>query len=119
MLAIAALVAGVGLAQSSAIVYLFAFLLGGAQIALGQNALVSVHAATPDELRGRVVGIWVMVFQASSLIGAFLAGIVADLLGVRAAMLAGALALGLVGLVATAAIRRADWRMAPAKAAGA
>ena len=119
MLAIAALVAGVGLAQSSAMVYLFAFLLGGAQIALGQNALVSVHAATPDDLRGRVVGIWVMVFQASSLIGAFLAGIVADLLGVRAAMLAGALALGLVGLVATAAIRRADWRMAPAKAAGA
>jgi MFS family permease len=118
MFAVAALVAGVGLAPTAALVYAFAFLLGGAQIALGQNALVSVHGATPDDLRGRVVGLWVMTFQASSLIGAFLAGWTADLLGVRAAMLAGALALGLVALVATAAIRRADWRMAPAKAAG-
>jgi hypothetical protein len=33
-------------------------------------------------------------------------------------MLAGALALALIGVGATVAIRRADWRMAPANAAG-
>jgi MFS family permease len=118
MLAISALVAGVAVAESATIVYAFAFLLGAAQISLGQNALVSVHGATPDGLRGRVIGIWVMSFQASSLLGAFVAGWVADLVGVRAAMLAGALALAVLGLGASAIIRRADWRMVPSGAAG-
>ena len=84
--------------ESATVVYILAFVLGAAQIALGQNALVSVHGATPDQLRGRVIGIWVMAFQAASLIGAFLAGVVADLVGVRAAMLAGALVLAVIGL---------------------
>jgi MFS family permease len=64
------------------------------------------------------MGIWVMTFQGSSLFGSFLSGWLADLLGVRTAMLAGALALALIGVGATVAIRRADWRMAPANAAG-
>ena len=118
MLSMSALVAGIGLAQSSTLVFVFAFLLGAAQIVLAQNALVSVHSATPDDLRGRVMGIWVMTFQGSSLFGSFLSGWLADLVGVRTAMLAGALALALIGVGATVAIRRADWRMAPAKAAG-
>ncbi len=119
LLAMAALVAGVALAQSTTLVFAFAFLLGAAQITLAQNALVSVHSATPDELRGRVMGVWVMTFQGSSLFGAILAGWFADLLGVRAAMLAGAIALAFVGLIAAVAIRRADWRLTPATAAGA
>ena len=113
-----ALVAGIALAQSSTLVFVFAFLLGASQIVLAQNALVSVHGATPDDFRGRVMGIWVMTFQASSLFGSLLSGWLADQLGVRTAMLAGALALALIGLGASAAIRRADWHMAPAKAAG-
>ena len=117
MLSIAALVALVAVAQSPTIVYIFAFGLGAAQISLGQNALVSVHGATPDELRGRVIGVWVMAFQAASLIGAFLAGVVADMVGVRTAMLAGALVLAVIGLAATVVIRRADWSMASAKPA--
>ena len=118
MLSMAALVAGIALAQSSTLVFVFAFLLGASQITLAQNALVSVHGATPDDLRGRVMGIWVMTFQASSLFGSLLSGWLADQLGVRTAMLVGALALALIGLGASAAIRRADWQMAPAKAAG-
>jgi MFS family permease len=118
VMAMAALVAGVGLARSTELVFVLAFLLGSAQIVLAQNALVSVHSATPDDLRGRVMGIWVMTFQGSSLFGAILSGWLADLLGVRTAMLAGALALALIGVGATVAIRRADWRMAPANAAG-
>ena len=118
MLSIAALVAAVGLAQSATVVYILAFFLGAAQISLGQNALVSVHGATPDEVRGRVIGIWVMAFQGASLIGAFLAGMVAEAVGVRAAMIAGALVLAVVGLAASVVIRRADWRMVPATATG-
>jgi MFS family permease len=117
MLSISALVAGVALAQSVVLAYAFAFLLGAAQISLGQNALVSVHGATPDELRGRVIGLWVMSFQGSSLIGAFVVGIAADMLGVRVAMLAGATALAFIGLGASVAIRRADWRMASVRSA--
>jgi MFS family permease len=118
MLAIAGLVGGVAVAESSTTVYVFAFLLGAAQISLGQNALVSVHGATPDVLRGRVIGIWVMSFQAASLLGAFVAGWVAEMVGVRAAMLVGALALAVVGLAASAIIRRAEWHMAPAATSG-
>jgi MFS family permease len=115
--AIAVLVAGVALAQSSTVVYAMAFGLGAAQISLGQNALVSVHGATPDDLRGRVIGIWVMAFQGASLFGAFLAGTVAELVGVRMAMLAGGLVLFVIGLAAAAVIRRADWRMIPVRPA--
>ena len=94
------IVAGIGLVQWSTLVFVFAFLLGAAQIVLAQNALISVHSATPDDLRGRVMGIWVMTFQGSSLFGSFLSGWLADLLGVRTAMLAGALALALIGVAA-------------------
>jgi MFS family permease len=118
VMTMAVVLAGVALAQSTEVVFVLAFLLGAAQIVLAQNALVSVHSATPDDLRGRVMGIWVMTFQASSLFGAILAGWVADLLGVRTAMLIGAFALALVGLAAIVAIRRADWHLTPAKATG-
>jgi MFS family permease len=118
LLSMAALVAGIGLVGSTMVVFVFAFLLGAAQITLAQNALVSVHSATPDDVRGRVMGLWVMTFQGSSLIGSLLSGWLADLLGVRTAMLAAAFALALVGLAATVAIRRADWRLAPAQPAG-
>ena len=115
--AIALLVALVSVARSTTVVYVLAFGLGAAQISLGQNALVSVHGATPDHLRGRVIGVWVMSFQAASLLGAFLAGVVADLVGVRSTLLAGALVLAVIGLAVTVVIRRADWRMVPANPA--
>jgi MFS family permease len=114
VMAMALLVAGIGLTRSTEVVFVLAFLLGAAQISLAQNALVSVHSATPDVLRGRVMGIWVMTFQGSSLFGAVLSGWLADLFGVRSSMLIAALVLGLVGSVAIVAIRRADWRLTPA-----
>ena len=52
VMSMAVLVAGVGLARSTEVVFVLAFLLGAAQIILAQNALVSVHSATPDALRG-------------------------------------------------------------------
>jgi len=119
VLAMAALVGGMAIATSAEVVFVLAFLLGAAQITLAQNALVSVHSATPDTLRGRVMGLWVTCFQGSSLFGSILAGWLADSFGVRAAMLFGASALALIGLVAVVAIRRASWRLTPVGASGA
>jgi predicted MFS family arabinose efflux permease len=112
--AMAALIAGLALAQSSTVVFIIAFLLGAAQITLAQNALVSVHSATPDGLRGRVMGIWVMTFQGSSLLGSIMAGWLADSFGVRMALFTAAVALALIGVAASIAVRRADWRITPA-----
>jgi MFS family permease len=119
VLGMAALVAGLALADSVNVAFGLAFLLGAAQITLAQNALVSVHSATPDALRGRVMGLWVTCFQGSSLFGSLLAGWLADAFGVRLAMLCAATALALIGLVAVVAIRRSSWRLAPVGAAGA
>lgn len=119
VMAMAVLVAGIGLTRSTEVVFVLAFLLGAAQISLAQNALVSVHSATPDVLRGRVMGIWVMTFQGSSLFGSVLSGWLADVLGVRSAMLIAAFALAVVGALAIVAIRRADWRLTPAGVASA
>jgi MFS family permease len=117
VMATAASLAGIAIAESTYVVYAFSFLLGASQITLAQNALVSVHAATPDLLRGRVMGIWVMTFQASSLFGSILSGWLADSFGIRSAMLFGALALALVGLLALVALRRVTWSLTPAAAA--
>lgn len=114
VMAMAALVAGIGLATSVTAVFILAFFLGAAQIVLAQNALISVHAATPDRLRGRVMGIWVTAFQGSSLFGSILAGWLAELAGVRAAMLIGAMLLAGVGLVVIGALRRSTWRVSSA-----
>jgi MFS family permease len=114
VMAMAVLVAGIGLTRSTETVFVLAFLLGAAQISLAQNALVSVHSATPDLLRGRVMGIWVMTFQGSSLFGSVLSGWLADVFGVRSSMLIAALVLAVVGSVAIVAIHRADWRLTPA-----
>lgn len=97
------LIASVGLV---ALAFALAFALGFAQILLIQNALITVQGAAPDALRGRVMGIWVTVFQGSSPFGALLAGALASLVGVRGAMLAGSAALVVVGIVAWVALVR-------------
>jgi MFS family permease len=119
VLAMAVLIGGLAVVDSSALAFVLAFLVGAAQITLAQNALVSVHSATPDALRGRVMGLWVTVFQGSSLIGAILAGWLADVLGTRQAMIVLAAALAGIGVAAVLAIRRTSWRLTPASVSGA
>jgi MFS family permease len=118
VMSMAALLAGIALAASPPVVLVLAFFFGAAQITIAQNALVSVHSATPDALRGRVMGLWVTMFQGSSLFGAVISGLLAEALGVRAAMLLGALLLAVFGLVAVVAIRRVSWRGSTMAATG-
>jgi MFS family permease len=109
MLVIAALMAGLAIVGLTPVAFVLAFAFGAAQIALAQNALVSVQSATPDVLRGRVMGIWVMVFQGTSPFGSLLAGWLAEATGIRAAMLVAAAALAAIGLAAAYALRRVAW----------
>lgn len=89
-----------------AVAYAVAFVLGIAQIAVVQNALVTVQRAAPDAMRSRVMGVYVMVFQGSNPLGAAFAGAVAELFDVRVAMLAAAAILGLVALSGAKLMRR-------------
>ena len=108
-LSMAMALAAIGLVGEAVIAYLFAFGLGFAQIALIQNCMVSVQSVTPDVLRGRIMGIWVTVFQGSAPLGAVLAGILAETAGVRGAMVIAAFALGLVGIVSAVLLPRVAW----------
>lgn len=108
-LSMAVALAALGLAQLVPMAYLLALVLGFAQITLIQNCLVSVQSVTPDPLRGRVIGIWVTVFQGSAPIGALWAGVLAELTGVRGAMVISAVVLALVGLGAALLLPRVAW----------
>ena len=113
-IAMSVLLASIALVAVVPIAFGLAFGLGFAQIVLIQNALISVQSVVPDVLRGRVMGIYTMVFMGSSPIGALLAGWLAELSSVRGAMLLGALGLAVVGGTAAVALRRMSGRAAAA-----
>lgn len=91
---------------SPAVAFVVVIALGFAQIALAQNALVSVQHATPDAMRGRVMGLYTTIFQGLSPLGAFFAGWLAEHVGVRPAMATSAALLGIVVLAGAIAISR-------------
>jgi MFS family permease len=103
-LGMALVLGAMALVQVVPVAFVLAGLLGVCQIALVQNALISVQQAAPDAMRGRVMGLYTTVFQGFSPLGALLAGITAGLVGVPGAMLlaslvlAGVMTAGAVGL---------------------
>jgi MFS family permease len=68
------------------------------------NTLLQLHAA--DEMRGRVMALWAIVFLGSTPIGAPLTGFVAGHFGVRVALGAPAVAVMLAGVGGALALRR-------------
>ena len=100
LVALAFLLAGLAMIPWAPAAYLFAALLGFAQIAVVQNALVTVQFAATDEYRGRLMGLYTTVMQGSIPFGALLAGLLAGVLGVPGALFAGATGVALVALVA-------------------
>jgi MFS family permease len=76
--------------------------LGLAQISLVQNAMITVQQSATDEFRGRVMGIYVMVFQGTNPLGAILAGTLGGTVGISGALLVGAVALGAVAIASAA-----------------
>jgi MFS family permease len=61
----------------------FGLLLGVANTAFAATANTSLQLSTPDHLRGRVMGLYMLLFAGSTPIGGFLTGIMADRLGVQ------------------------------------
>jgi MFS family permease len=74
-------------------------LVGTAQILCLSGCNTTLQLTTPDELRGRVMALYTMVFAGMSPVGAVFIGGVAEGLGTRAACLAGG-GVGLAGVLA-------------------
>jgi predicted MFS family arabinose efflux permease len=83
------------------------FLVGAMQIVFLNSSNTIVQTTTPDELRGRVMGVYLMVFAGVTPLGAFLLGSIAEAAGVpTACAVGGGLALAAV------LVQMARWRRA-------
>jgi hypothetical protein len=80
------------------------FLIGALQIVFLNGSNTIVQVTVPDELRGRVMGVYMMVFAGVTPVGAFLIGTVAEAAGVPAACAAGG-GLALIAVLIQAARR--------------
>jgi predicted MFS family arabinose efflux permease len=94
---IAAGLATLGLMGLPILAFAAAAFIGFMQIVLAQNAVVSVQTAAQGPMRGRVLGVYASVLHGVSPIGALAAGAIAELAGVRVAMLWAAAALAAIG----------------------
>jgi MFS family permease len=81
------------------------FVVGAMQIVFLNTCNTTVQVTVPDDLRGRVMSLYTMVFAGMSPVGAFLIGGVAEAAGVPAACAAGG---GLAGVSILALLAR--WR---------
>jgi MFS family permease len=73
-----------------------------------------LQTIVPDEMRGRVMGIWTLIFGGMIPLGSLQAGLMADYLGTPATMAIGALICALAALVTLNTIRKRDARLAQA-----
>jgi predicted MFS family arabinose efflux permease len=83
------------------------FLVGVMQIVFQNGCNTIVQVTVPDELRGRVMGVYMMVFAGATPVGASLVGAVAEGGGVPAACLVGG-GLALLGVL----VQLVRWRRA-------
>ena len=83
------------------------FLVGVMQIVFQNGCNTIVQVTVPDELRGRVMGVYMMVFAGATPVGASLIGTIAEGGGVPAACLVGG-GLALIGVL----LQLARWRRA-------
>jgi predicted MFS family arabinose efflux permease len=103
--ALAALLGALTIARWPPASFALAAALGVAQISTIQNAMITVQQAATDQFRGRVMGLYTTVFQGTNPIGAFLAGAIAETVGIAEAMIAGAVGLAAVALLARMRMR--------------
>jgi MFS family permease len=71
-----------------------------------------VQSIVPDEMRGRVMGIWTLIFGGMIPLGSLQAGLMADLLGTPATIAIGALICAAAALVTLNIIRRREAQLA-------
>jgi MFS family permease len=73
-----------------------------------------LQSIVPDEMRGRVMGIWALIFGGMIPLGSLEAGLMADMLGTPATMAIGALICALAAFVTLSVIRRREAQLGPA-----
>jgi MFS family permease len=71
-----------------------------------------LQSIVPDEMRGRVMGIWTLIFGVMIPLGSLQAGLMADLLGTPATIAIGALTCAVAALVTLNIIRRREAQLA-------
>jgi MFS family permease len=106
-LGVAIAILSLAFVRSFALAALVLFLVGVMQIVFQNGCNTIVQVTVPDELRGRVMGVYMMVFAGATPLGASLIGSVAEGFGVPTACLIGG-GLGLVG----ALVQLARWQRA-------
>jgi MFS family permease len=74
-----------------------------------------LQSIVPDEMRGRVMGIWTLIFGGMIPLGSLQAGLMADLLGTPATIAIGALICAAGALVTLNIIRRREAQLAAAR----
>ena len=73
-----------------------------------------LQSIVPDEMRGRVMGIWTLIFGGMIPLGSVQAGLMADFLGTPATIAIGALICALAALITLSVIRRREAQLAAA-----
>src|SRR5947207_2522297 len=73
-----------------------------------------LQSIVPDEMRGRVMGIWALIFGGMIPLGSLEAGLMADFLGTPATMAIGALICALAAFVTLHVIRKREAQLAAA-----
>ncbi len=72
----------------------------------------TLQTIVPDEMRGRVMGIWTLVFGGMMPLGSLQAGLMADVLGTPATIAIGAIICALAAFVTLEVVRKREARLA-------
>lgn len=110
--AFAIILAAVAASQWYALTLVLLLALGAAGIAFTATANSSLQVTAPDHLRGRVMGLYVLLFLGSTPIGGQLTGLMAEHIGTRltVGLEAGICAVGIVAALAYLAAQRTGGR---------
>jgi MFS family permease len=80
------LLTGIALSDAIPVTVVLLLALGVALTAFASTANTAMQLSTPDHLRGRVMGLWMLLFAGSTPVGGYLTGFLAEEVGVREAI---------------------------------
>jgi MFS family permease len=84
--AFSVLLAGVAASEIFPLTIVLLFFLGVALTSFAATANTTMQLSTPDHLRGRVMGLWMLLFAGSTPFGGYLTGFMSEHLGVQTAI---------------------------------
>jgi MFS family permease len=84
--AFSVLLTGIALSNAVPLTVVLLLALGVALTAFAATANTALQLSTPDHLRGRVMGLWMLLFAGSTPFGGYLTGFLAEEIGVREAI---------------------------------